>query len=308
MPLISIIIPVYNVKPYLRQCLDSILAQDEQSWEAIVVDDGSTDGSSEICDEYASKDSRFRVFHKENGGVSSARNLALKYINGEWIAFIDSDDEITPDYLSIPEAYKDCDVIQKGYDVIRSNGDIISSHNISSDNLLDKKALIYSFYVNNRNNALWDKIISKKIIGQQEFNENVKIGEDFLFFLSILPRIKKYSFSGKGKYLYRRLPTSAMASINKDIPARLKVIEENIENIKECNKIISNCPLIYSIIYKGYFPYYYFYHRQITSTQRKQYRALVSEFTFNRIKYIDTGSKFKTVCKILISLFFRYDK
>ena len=95
-PTVSIIIPVYNTKEYLRHCLDSVLAQTYKDFECILVDDGSTDGSGRICDEYAEKDSRMIVKHKENGGVSSSRNVGIKMANGKWIFFLDSDDELYP--------------------------------------------------------------------------------------------------------------------------------------------------------------------------------------------------------------------
>lgn len=92
----SIIIPVYNVAPYLRECLDSVLAQTFANWEAICVDDGSTDGSGTILDEYAAKDKRFRVIHQANAGVSAARNVALDVMKGEWVGFLDADDVLSP--------------------------------------------------------------------------------------------------------------------------------------------------------------------------------------------------------------------
>lgn len=95
-PCFSIIIPVYNVAPYLRECLDSVLAQTFADWECICVDDGSTDGSDAILDEYATADSRFRIIHRPNAGVSSARNAALDVAQGEWIWFVDGDDMIHP--------------------------------------------------------------------------------------------------------------------------------------------------------------------------------------------------------------------
>ena len=94
MPTISVIVPVYNVEKYLRCCVDSILAQTFTDIEVLLVDDGSTDSSGAICDEYAEKDSRVRVFHKANGGVSTARNLGLNEATGKWIMFIDSDDTV----------------------------------------------------------------------------------------------------------------------------------------------------------------------------------------------------------------------
>ena len=99
MPIISIIIPIYKVESYLRCCLDSILAQSFQAWEAILVDDGSKDDCGKICDEYAAMDSRFRVIHKENGGLTSARNAGLAIASGEWIMHLDGDDWIAPNML-----------------------------------------------------------------------------------------------------------------------------------------------------------------------------------------------------------------
>ena len=101
MPKVSIIVPIYNTEKYLRPCLDSILAQTYKDFEAILVDDGSTDGSESICDEYAQQDSRFVVVHKQNEGVAKARITAFEHSKGEMITFIDSDDYVSPDYLSI---------------------------------------------------------------------------------------------------------------------------------------------------------------------------------------------------------------
>lgn len=98
-PEVSIIIPVYNTEQYLPHCIDSLLSQAFTDFELLLIDDGSKDCSGQICDEYAAKDSRVRVFHKENGGVSSARNLGLRNAQGEWIIFIDSDDWISESML-----------------------------------------------------------------------------------------------------------------------------------------------------------------------------------------------------------------
>lgn len=100
-PLISVIVPVYNVEKYLCDCIDSIIDQSYDVLEIILVDDGSTDRSGLICDEYKKKDARIKVIHKENGGLSDARNRGMDISKGEYIAFIDSDDHISPDYLKI---------------------------------------------------------------------------------------------------------------------------------------------------------------------------------------------------------------
>ena len=99
MPKISVIVPVYNTEQYLHRCIDSILAQTYTDFELLLIDDGSKDNSGKICNEYAAKDSRVRVFHKENGGVSSARNIGLDNAKGGWISFVDSDDWISTEYL-----------------------------------------------------------------------------------------------------------------------------------------------------------------------------------------------------------------
>ena len=95
--LISVIVPVYNVEPYLPRCIDSILAQTYSNLEVILVDDGAKDASGAICDDYAGKESRIKVIHKENGGLSSARNAGIDIARGEYLAFVDSDDWIEPD-------------------------------------------------------------------------------------------------------------------------------------------------------------------------------------------------------------------
>lgn len=98
-PLVSVIVPVYRAEAYLRQCVDSILAQSMPDFELLLIDDGSPDGSGAICDGYEARDARVRAVHKENGGVSSARNLGIEQAKGSYIVFIDSDDYVGPDYL-----------------------------------------------------------------------------------------------------------------------------------------------------------------------------------------------------------------
>ena len=108
--MISIIVPVYNVEKYLHRCIDSILAQSFTDFELLLVNDGSKDKSGEICDEYAAKDSRVRVFHKENGCVTSARKLGFDSSVGEYVLFVDSDDYIDKDGIASLVSLSDDDV------------------------------------------------------------------------------------------------------------------------------------------------------------------------------------------------------
>lgn len=129
-PLFSLVIPVYNVEPYIRRCLESILTQSYPDWEAILVDDGSTDASGAICDEYAARDPRFRVHHKPNGGVSTARNFALDNARGRWIWFVDPDDWIADDALDIlvcAITSEPCDTVISGINYYNTYGEIIGS-------------------------------------------------------------------------------------------------------------------------------------------------------------------------------------
>ena len=110
-PTISIIVPVYNSEKYLGACIDSILSQYFRDFELILVDDGSRDSSPHICDDYTQKDSRVKVIHKENGGVSAARNDGLDIAKGEYVTFIDSDDWVERDYLSTLSNYRNYDIV-----------------------------------------------------------------------------------------------------------------------------------------------------------------------------------------------------
>ena len=126
MPFFSIVIPVYNVAPYLRECLDSVRAQKFVNWEAVCVDDGSTDGSGDILDEYAARDRRFRVIHQKNAGVCAARQKAWDEVRGEWVASVDSDDWIDDDFLQVFEKAirgHSCDIVWTGL-VVHGGGAI----------------------------------------------------------------------------------------------------------------------------------------------------------------------------------------
>lgn len=119
-PIISIIIPVYNAEKTLNRCVDSVLNQTFHDWELLLIDDGSKDRSMYLCDEYALKDKRIKVFHKKNGGVSSARNMGLDYARGEWITFVDSDDYICENIFDLVSSHNE-DLLIFNY-VINNNG------------------------------------------------------------------------------------------------------------------------------------------------------------------------------------------
>lgn len=144
---ISIIVPVYNVEKYLRECLDSISQLKAVTWEAILVDDGSTDTSGQICDEYAKQDSRFRVIHQKNAGVSAARNAGLEAAEGEWIWFVDSDDSINPDFTIVnPEVMENADYVLFDKHTFKDGEDLMKNEQQQRcklyDNELDKNTFL----------------------------------------------------------------------------------------------------------------------------------------------------------------------
>ena len=209
MPVISVIVPVYNVEKYISMCIDSILAQTFKDFELLLIDDGSPDKSGEICDEYALKDSRVRVFHKENGGVCSARNLGLDNATGEWVTFIDADDWVSTGF------------IENLYNPILADNTIEFVQAGCTNYINDKIAEIeqkYEYLLNDNPVYLFNhfrgltvsKLFNLNIIRTNElnFDEKMRIGEDMAFTLDYILHIKKYCFIPEVGYYYRYNPCS----------------------------------------------------------------------------------------------------
>lgn len=188
-PFFSIIIPVYNVAPYLRECLDSVLAQTFIDWECLCVDDGSTDESGTILDEYAQKDPRFRIFHQPNAGVSAARNLGLDNAKGEWTLFVDSDDYITADCLNLffvecsknRYTYVSCCVNALQNNIFKRVLRSQESLSWGRDDFLTAIDVIFS-------STIWGIAFNIEYLNKQKlrFNRKFKVHEDALFMLEIL--------------------------------------------------------------------------------------------------------------------------
>lgn len=296
-PLISVIVPVYNVADYLPRCIDSLLAQNEQNFEILLINDGSKDSSGTICDYYASKDARIKVFHKANGGVSSARNLGLENANGKWLAFVDSDDEVTKDYLTIPQEAADCDILSKGF-VVQDNN---KNTKVLAESIITDVEKIRKYFVMHRNNALWDKIIAHRLITSERFNTNVRIGEDFLFCFSILHKVKKWRFCSKGMYIYYIRESSAMRSL--PISKRMPDILSNMEHVKSISAE-ANIPFVgLSILVQSYIPFCWAYRRLLSQEQRIRMQNYISEINVSKLHYLDLRTKVKfCYIKLLNSL------
>lgn len=213
-PKVSIIVPVYNIEKYLDRCIDSILSQTFTDFELLLVDDGSKDKSGEICEAYATKDSRVSAFHKVNGGVSSARNFGLDKAHGEWVTFVDADDEILSCYLSNLMSLVDNDTSMIVANYIVEENEKIVDNQISFEEgyLTAEQYLIKYFYNDNVRNEVWGKLFNFHDIGSLRFDTTIAIGEDLFFNLEYCfkNKCKIIKFRSFKDYVYRILSNSAM--------------------------------------------------------------------------------------------------
>lgn len=204
--MISVIIPVYNTQAYLRDCFESLRKQSFTDFEALVIDDGSSDSSGEICDYYAREDQRFRVFHLENQGVSNARNTALKHARGDYIAFLDSDDWMEPDMLDtlfsmVDGSGKDAAMC----DAFNADGEKRTPARLSAG----LPACVHGREINRIfmgfSGTLWNKLLGKSCIGETRFRNDLHYGEDIHFLHDISEKISMLHITDKPLYDYRRM-------------------------------------------------------------------------------------------------------
>lgn len=208
MDLISVIVPVYNVEQYLKICLDSIINQTYINLEIILVNDGSTDGSGDICEEYKRNDGRIKVIHKENGGLSSARNIGIRNATGNWIGFVDSDDYVEKDMyeslLLLAKKYK-ADLVLGQFRTFDSL-DIEDYINTNSNIIFKEKELIETFILNpgkyRITNSVWDRLYKKELVENIDFPEG-KLNEDIVYTIEVFYKCKKAVYVDHAYYNYR---------------------------------------------------------------------------------------------------------
>ncbi len=216
-PLISIVVPVYNVEKYLKKCIQSIINQTYKNLEIILVDDGSSDNSGKICDEFAQKDSRIKVIHKINGGQADARNKALDIMNGEWVSFVDSDDFIHSSHvenLYLQAVRNNSDICVCGFKIVDENYKIIKSIKINfSDSLNGNLAFKYS--LNSKiDPSLWNKIFKSSLFKSVRFVKGIYY-EDRELIHRIFYKADRVSFLDSESYFYLERVGSTMNHINK---------------------------------------------------------------------------------------------
>lgn len=232
---VSVIVPVYNTEKYIRECIESILTQTYPEIQIILVDDGSTDHSLDICKEYEGKNTNIEVYHQENKGVSAARNTGLKHVKGEYIFFVDSDDYILPQYIEDFMKLGDYPFIGGGYTEAPPStwqyriDDCVLSMDEFKDKLKENFQRIPSVHV--AGNRYKTRIIYDNHL---LFNENCRCGEDLRFNVSYFSCIQELCALSKCNYIYRIHPESA---IHQFWPDRLR---EEREECQEREKLLGS--------------------------------------------------------------------
>ena len=220
---ISVIVPVYNIAKYLPKCIESIINQTYKAIEILLINDGSTDESGKICDEYAKKDDRIKVIHQKNQGISATRNNGIKASTCDYIIFIDSDDYINEDYI---KTLYNCiektnsDVASVNYNVVKTDETILfngsKETNLKENELVILEGTdIIKEYLSQKiiKNFVWNKIYKKSVIC------NFKVGinyEDMAFTLEVLSKSKKVAFINKSCYNYVKRDDSITATISEE--------------------------------------------------------------------------------------------
>lgn len=247
MPKVSVIVPVYKVEPYIRECLDSIKNQTFTDWECLLIDDGSPDESGIICDEYAAKDYRFKVFHKPNRGVSSARNLGVDKACGEWVMFVDSDDAIAENTLEICVHHAErehLDIVQ--FSFARDKRELGNVEGIDTDVLTREEYIKGREYLV----CVGGNLLRADIIKDNHllFNPDLKLAEDQLFIYQYMTYVNRVVKLGDILYWYRQNPNSAThKSKTCDIMCSAPHLTDVKEKHKEYEATINKVQLLFMI-------------------------------------------------------------
>lgn len=211
MPKVSIIVPIYNVEKYIEKCINSIATQDYQNIEIIAVDDGSPDHSGAVVDELAKQDDRIKVIHKQNGGVSSARNVGIDNAIGKYIMFVDGDDWVEPDYVSYFLNMITSHAALIGMNV-RNYGDNKLKGTLPDNFEITAEKAIEWIYDDHIFVAVWNKIYSRELLKKIRFSNDIWYGEGMLFNIDCLQHVSKVAIGSKSVYHQTFNPDSAMRS------------------------------------------------------------------------------------------------
>lgn len=263
--LVSVIIPVYNVKQYLNECVESIITQTYRNLEIILVDDGSSDGSEELCDLLATRDDRIMVIHQANKGLPGARNSGLKIADGKWILFVDSDDWLVENAVELllqtvkgtPETEIVLFGLQRKQEYEKKQADVvaINSKKLSIEEILDLyhdafDPMSERFHLLGEGKVpAWTKLYNSEFLKKNEidFFEEVRIHEDVPFAALIYQKATHVTFLDAKLYMYRYNPNSIMNSYRpnyvkemKDLMNRMRLIGKEHEDVEYAKLLLNN--------------------------------------------------------------------
>jgi glycosyltransferase involved in cell wall biosynthesis len=257
----SIMIPVFNVREYLPKCIDSILNQDysDEGYEIILVDDGSTDGSGDICDTYSEKYDNISVIHQENKGLLQARGTAVRRSKGEYIVFVDSDDYVEADLLSVVNGYIEKyapDYLTYGFYIERPGKSIRCPITSEGQLIPDKMDLFAEFVTSDRYNSIWNKVVKGNILREhweEIYSLRTNIGEDKLQSAYILKYSNKILMIGECLYHYVQRSTSiAHYKKEDDIHCIVQVYEKLDAVVRDILKSMGIATYMQERIFNGH--------------------------------------------------------
>lgn len=308
----SIVAPVYNAAPYLSNFIESVIGQTFTDWELLLVNDGSTDNSGQICDNYAQKDDRIRVFHKQNGGVSSARNVGLKYMQGDWVLMPDPDDELPFDSVEalLQYATNDVDLVSASYSMY-INGELKTPMKESVDGFYEVLDFVTEMGVipqpRNLDRRCCNKLFRASVIKNNNilFPEDLHYREDILYNYQYLERcINRVHSITNNTYTYYRRDCGAAISLQKqytsksggmfiamtrcmDILLRMNASPVSLDRMKK--EILSQFRLVIELINKskdGKDDKHYFINKLLQYFSIGELLLLGSKSLFHRAKKI----------------------
>lgn len=304
---LSVIVPVYNGEKYIEDCLNSIINQTYNDLQIIVINDGSKDNTKSIISNMAKKDSRIEIINKENGGVSSARNLGLEYVKKDFVTFVDSDDTLDEDMYEILMQYansEEFDIVHCGYKRINNNG--IKLVNGTGNVIIQEKYEALECIIDGKLfvPALWNKIYKKSLFDNVRFDESLKINEDVLVNYELFKNSDKSIFIDEAKYNYFEREESACKNTND-----VKKSEDCLKVAKKISDDCKNSSLNKNAINKylgcliGLYRSYYYSKDNIYKTNIKSIRKEIHLFYKN---YNITGRKNKISALLIIYVPYLY--
>ncbi|WP_157764146.1 glycosyltransferase family 2 protein [Paenibacillus borealis] len=306
-PLISIIVPIYNVEQFIKKCIDSIIYQTYRNLEIILVDDGSPDNCGRICDSYANQDNRIKVIHKKNGGLSSARNAGLNVATGNYIGFVDSDDWIEIDMfeklLSVSER-EDADIVQCGYNSVLENGKILRKYTSLNESYNNNKDVLAAYFSQTKINVVvWNKLYKRHLFDSIRMVEGRLFEDTMVSFELVLSTKKLVSIEGE-YYNYLQRKSSIMGSTYSS---------QKLDMIYAGNYVLSKCEanapeyINQAHILLCMYCFYLYYDLNYSSIQNKSEhrKTLMFEFVnhYEIVKYSEEFKMTRLKNKILIKSF-----